>query len=157
MASNIEADKPRDIQLKANKIQDTIDRAFGSLKARSSKLDKTRAKIKDKSGGEEIYEREQKIIQDEFRKEMGSLITKDINFEIKDGKFYPVREQLRKEVEDGEETMFKDYVPTLDEGYDIFTELDEIKTYLEEKFIPIKAPTQSTGSNTFSKYNTKTD
>ena len=54
--------------------------------------------------------------------------------------------------EAGEETMFKDYVPIIDEGYNIFTEMDKIKTYLEEEFIPIEVRTASTRA---AKYNTK--
>ncbi len=141
MASDTKADKPRDIQLKANQIQGQIDRAFENLESNVAKIRKTKP---GKSGIPiKASDIDEKDIIDAFRKEMGGLITPNINFEIKDGKFYPVREQLRKEVEDGEETMFKDYVPILDEGYDIFNDMDKIKTYLEEKFVPIEVRTVS--------------
>ena len=137
--------KPIKWQLEATKIEGTIERAFGNLESNVAEIRKT----KDTKSGFPIkgywFQKEQDKITSAFRKEMGGLITPNINFEIIDGKFYPVREKLRTEVEDGEETMFKDYVPIIDEGYDIFTEMDKIKTYLEEKFVPIEVKTVSTG------------
>ena len=147
--------KPTDTQLKAVKTQDTINRAFEDLRVRSAKLDKTRAELKSRPGGEKVYEREQDRITDEFRKQMGGLITKGLNFKIENGKFIPFTETMKTGKEKGETTIIEN--PILEEGYDIFTEMDKIKTYLYEQFIPIEVTTQSTGSNTYSKYNTKID
>jgi len=145
IASTNKALKPVKWQEEATKIEGTIERAFGNLESNVAEIRKT----KDTKSGFPIkgywFQKEQDKITSAFRKEMGGLITPNINFEIIDGKFYPVREKLRTEVEDGEETMFKDYVPIIDEGYDIFTEMDKIKTYLEEKFVPIEVKTVSTG------------
>ena len=140
-ASKTNATKPREIELKAAKTQGTIDRALENLKSNVAEI----RKIKSTKSGIPVKasDIDEKDIIDAFRKEMGGLITPNINFEIKEGKFYPVKEKIRKEVKDGEEEMFKDYVPILDEGYDIFTEMDKIKTYLEEKFIPIEVKTVS--------------
>tara|TARA_R110002124_G_scaffold127785_3_gene288062 strand:- start:336 stop:2078 length:1743 start_codon:yes stop_codon:yes gene_type:complete len=155
-ASTTKATKPTDIQLKSAKTQGTIDRAFENLKANVAEIQKTKSTKRSPvlvSGIPiKASDIDEKDIIDAFRKEMGGLITPNINFEIREGKFYPVREKLRKEVEDGEETMFKDYVPIIDEGYNIFTEMDKIKTYLEEEFIPIEVRTASTRA---AKYNTK--
>ena len=153
-ASTDKGYKPTDTQLKATKTQGTIDRAFENLKSNVAEI----RKIKTAKSGFPVKasDIDEKDIIDAFRKEMGGLITPNINFEIKEGKFYPVREKIRKEVEDGEETLFKDYVPIIDEGYNIFTEMDKIKTYLEEEFVPIEVKTES-GSTTLgaAKYNTK--
>jgi len=79
---------------------------------------------------------------------MGGLITKGLNFKIEGGKFIPFKETTRAGKEKGETTIIEN--PILEEGYDIFTEMDKIKTYLEEEFIPIEvrtAPGSSTQSD----------
>jgi len=143
-ASLDKADKPREIELKSAKIQGTIDRAFENLKSNVAEIQKIKTSNKglpyaaNKGFPIKASDIDEKDIIDEFRKEMGGLINKDTNFEIKDGKFYPTTLKIRTEVEDGEEVLVKDYIPVLDEGYDIFTEMDKIKTYLDEEFIPIE-------------------
>ena len=128
--------KPTDTQLKAAKTQGTIDRAFENLKSNVAGI-RNRTSIPTlpiKASG--IDEKE---IIDAFRKEMGGLITKGLNFKIEDGKFIPFEETTRAGKEKGTTTIIEN--PILEEGYDIFTEMDKIKTYLEEEFIPIELGT----------------
>jgi len=138
--------KPTDTQLKSAKVQGTIDRAFENLKSNVAEIQKIKT---TKSGfpvkASDIDEKE---IIDAFRKEMGGLITKGLNFKIEGGKFIPFKETTRAGKEKGETTIIEN--PILEEGYDIFTEMDKIKTYLEEEFIPIEvrtAPGSSTQSD----------
>ena len=141
--------KPTDTQLKSAKVQGQIDRAFDTLKSLVAEIQKGKISNKgipyaaNKGFPIKATDIDEQDIIDAFRKQMGGLITEDTNFEIKDGKFYPVTLRIRTEVKDGEEKLVKDYVPVLDKGYDIFTELDMIKTYLNEEFIPIGVTTES--------------
>ena len=137
-ASTDKGYKPTDTQLKATKTQGTIDRAFENLKSNVAEI----RKIKTAKSGFPVKasDIDEKEIIDAFRKEMGGLITKGLNFKIEDGKFIPFKETMRAGKEKGETTIIEN--PILEEGYNIFTEMDKIKTYLEEEFIPIEVKTE---------------